>query len=644
MTNDNRQFDKNMKPNFSFNYNGTRFQPEGDGPEWKIDDTLKVTLKAVEYPEFNSVHWLLYFENTGAMNSGIISDIWDCDVSLPLPYTPIRRPGYLFDENSQAVTVMQGMVEGRNYSYDDAVSATEFSAKDVYFPTWRRNLAFANTGSRSSEGTMPFFELKSDGRGAIVAIGWTGAWKAEIESKDETIDFRSGLQNARFYLKPGEKLRTTSTLVMEYGKGEDASNKFRKLIREHFSHRANTAAMRDGLLAFELWGGLPSEQMKSRIEELKAHGIRFEDLWIDAGWYGQCTKCDDPFSGDWWRYTGEWTVNRRVHPQGMEDVRDVAATAGMKPMIWVEPERTLSNLPAPKQHPEWFMKGKPVADDAPSNWILNYGNDNAFNYALTMLSDAIRTLGMGCYRQDFNAGLTGYFECEDEPDRRGITEIRHICGMYRLWDTLLERFPGLLIDNCSSGGRRIDLETIQRSIPFFRSDYQCGFNATPEVCQTHNTGSMRYFPYIGCTTKVCDLYALRSSYASSFGVACYNAVFQSMTEDDFAVVRKAVDDYRRIRRYLSLDFHNHGSALFDMTSWAIWQYHDSASGRGVVIAFRRPKSPFATVDITLKGQVAPELAVANLDDGETSVTRDGRLTLGLSQPGTSVILEYGPKE
>jgi hypothetical protein len=81
-----------------------------------------------------------------------------------------------------------------------------------------------------------------------------------------------------------------------------------------------------------------------------------------------------------------------------------------------------------------------------------------------------------------------------------------------------------------------------------------------------------------------------------------------------------------------------------MTSWAIWQYHDSASGRGVVIAFRRPKSPFATVDITLKGQVAPELAVANLDDGETSVIRDGRLTLGLSLPGTSVILEYGSKE
>ena len=632
-----------MKPNFSFIYNGTRFQPNGDGPEWKIDDTLKVTLKAVEYPEFNAVHWLLYFENTGAMNSGILSDIWDCDVAFPLPYTPVSRPGYLFGEDSQAATVMQGMVPGSFYSYDDAASATEYSTKDVYFPTWRRKLEYANTGSRSSEGTLPFFELKSQGRGVIVAVGWTGAWKAEIESKDETIDFRSGLQNARFYLKPGEKLRTTSVLIMEYGKGEDASNKFRRLIREHFSHRACTAATRDGLLAFELWGGLPSEKMKARIEELKAHGIRFEDLWIDAGWYGQCTKCDDPFSGDWWRFTGEWTVNRRVHPQGLEDVRDTAATAGMRPMIWIEPERALSNLPIPVQHPEWFMKGNAAANDAPSNWILNYGNEGAFNYALTMLSDAIRTLNMGCYRQDFNTGLTGFFEGEDEPDRRGITEIRHICGMYRLWDTLLAQFPGLVIDNCSSGGRRIDLETIQRSIPFFRSDYQCAFNATPEVVQTHNAGAMRYFPYIGCTTKVCDLYALRSSYASSFGVACYNAVFQTMSEEDFGVVRKAIDDYRRIRHYLSLDFHNHGSAVFDMTSWAVWQYHDPASGKGVIIAFRRPQSPFDTMDITLKGNVAPELAVTNLDDSAETVIHGGRMTIRLPKQGSSVIWEYAPK-
>ena len=123
-----------MKPNFSFVYNGKRFQPTGDGPSWRLDDTLTVTLEAVEYKEFNAVHWLLHFENPGTVNSGILSDIWDCDVSFPFPYKPIERPGYLFAEDAQAVTVMQGMVEGSIYNSDDAASATEYSTKDIYFP------------------------------------------------------------------------------------------------------------------------------------------------------------------------------------------------------------------------------------------------------------------------------------------------------------------------------------------------------------------------------------------------------------------------------------------------------------------------------------------------------------------------------
>ena len=88
---------------------------------------------------------------------------------------------------------------------------------------------------------------------------------------------------------------------------------------------------------------------------------------------------------------------------------------------------------------------------------------------------------MRCYRQDYNTGmLTEYGELTDGENRKGITEIKHIMGLYRLWDTLLSRFPNLVIDNCASGGRRIDIETLSRSIAFFRSDYQCEFNSHAE--------------------------------------------------------------------------------------------------------------------------------------------------------------------
>ncbi len=41
-----------------------------------------------------------------------------------------------------------------------------------------------------------------------------------------------------------------------------------------------------------------------------------------------------------------------------------------------------------------------------------------------------------------------------------MTEIRYVEGHYAMWDELRARHPGLWIDNCASGGRRIDLETL----------------------------------------------------------------------------------------------------------------------------------------------------------------------------------------
>ena len=52
-----------------------------------------------------------------------------------------------------------------------------------------------------------------------------------------------------------------------------------------------------------------------------------------------------------------------------------------------------------------------------------------------------------------------------------MTEIGHITGMYAMWDELLAKHPGLHIDNCASGGRRIDIETMARSFILWRTDH-----------------------------------------------------------------------------------------------------------------------------------------------------------------------------
>ena len=626
-----------MKPCFSLKYKGEIINSKEQITV--LENGVTVTMKVKEYKEFDAVEWVLFLNNTSGKDSGIISDILDCDTLLPLAFPEDKRPGHKPEIGDACIITMNGMVDGKYYWENDKISASEYGFNFEYLDKApNKTKSFANIGGRSSEGMMPFFDVTASGDGYIAAMGWTGSWRAEFAKCENGIQIKTGLKETGFYLKPGEEIRTSSILIMKYTSEEDKHNKFRKLIKNHFSHKSHTESSRDGLMAYEVWGGLTSEEMKKRITELKNHGIQFEDVWIDAGWYGNCEKCDEPFSGDWWSHTGNWNVNKRVHPNELKDVSDCAKDAGMKLMLWFEPERAIKGTDNIKNHPDWFISMPDTIGQ-----ILNYGNDEAREYVCKMIEGYVKSLDLSCYRQDFNTKLDAYFSTNDEENRRGITEIKHITGMYMVWDYILEKFPHIIIDNCASGGRRIDIETLKRSIPFFRSDYQCNFNETPEVLQAHNSNISCYLPYNGCTSKrKNDTYAIRSSYSSSWGGAFYNAVFQSMDEDDFAWAKKITDEYRKIRRFMSMDFYNHGSVVFDNTSWTIWQYNDSETQSGIVMAFRRSESPFDTVNVNLMGVSEDEYIYENIDTDEKYIS-DSKLRITLPEKRTSVIICYKRK-
>ena len=643
------------EPAFSFKYDGKDVR---GGTSLQVDARLKLTVERTEYPGSDATEWVLWFENPSAENSGILSEIFDGDFLVPLPKRGHQLPYNAGVPGDRAVVTMKGCVSGRDYCANDRVSALEFRPIPHYFHPWNpKTVTRANADGRPSDGEAPFFEITQAGEGAIVALGWTGDWKATFANDEEKgVRVQAGLRNARFYLKPGEKLRTARVLVMNYVKGEDAGNKFRRLIRSHFSHVSTSGARRpgyvascpevvggasrpadrEGIFANELWGGLTSDEMVRRLGVLKAKGIRFEDEWIDAGWYGDSKKCDDAYTGDWSAWTGDWTENLRIHPDRFEKVRDAAKELGAGLMLWFEPERVVKSANFAKAHPELFLK-----NGHPHSYLLDYGKPESRKYIVDLISDYARRLNFSCYRQDFNMGVTKFYEVNDEKDRRGITEIRQVMGLYQVWDEIRARNPGLLIDNCASGGRRLDIETLRRTVFFFRSDYQCAFNANADVVQAHNVNLSRLIPYNGCTTKRSDLYSLRSSYSSSYGVAYWNAVFQDENKVDWVAAKKSCDEYLRIRRYFPCDFYNHGSATLDPGAWAVWQYNDLKANEGVVLAFRRAESPCDRVKIPLKGiRAGANIEIEGLDAGVPVRCANGELEIELAARRSSTVVVY----
>ncbi|MBQ2884064.1 MAG: alpha-galactosidase, partial [Alphaproteobacteria bacterium] len=416
----------------------------------------------------------------------------------------------------------------------------------------------------------------------------------------------------------------------------------RRLISDEYTpeKRKNDS---HGLFAFGLWGGLKSEEMVRRVDLLTNNGINYEQLWIDAGWYGNCTNCEDCFVGDWNNYTGDYSVNLNVHPDRFASVIAAGEKNGMDFMLWFDSEHATNVVPVSIEHPEWMLGYK---NDVykPYN-IINFGNEDAWDYVFDMLCSYINEMNIKVYRQDCNADMDVFFAWNDEPDRDGVSEIKHITGMYRLWDSLLEKYPDLIIDNCASGGRRVDMEAIKRSTILCRSDYCCLYNQNPEVLQACTSNSATYFPHIGSFFSFVDRspsrYAVRSSYNETWASSALQVSSQSsLTTEELRIMKETNDEYCSIREYFDKDFYNHGSKEYDSSSWAIWQYHDPNKNSGIIMAFRRKESPSPYAVIDLKG-INDNVVISyrSLDNG-TTLEGNRTITLELPEKESALIYEY----
>ena len=612
---------------FSFNYNGKSFleilpsaktyiscNDKGNIKEYKITyllaDGLEIVQQLNEYTVYNACEWVLHFHNTSSECSGIISDLNDCDASFEFEYDTPPNPGYIVPEGTAKIY----NPIGSNWARD------EFISKEQYILPGQKQQYSPEEG-RSSQGIAPFFDINRQDKGVICAVGWTGQWNACFTRDDKSINIKTGIEAVAFKLLPDEIIRTSSVVLHTYENGQNnGHNSFRRLVKEHFSLIGKPGRPENGPLSAYAWGALSTDKMLKRINKIREHNLGFEYYWIDAGWYGASSgPCKNEFEGDWGIHTGNWEVNTNYHPDGLLDVAKAIKESHMKFLLWIEPERVMSTTPTPTEHPEWFFK-IPGDTAEMQTWLLNLGNKEALDGTIKLISDYIEKFDLGCYRQDFNTNPLSFWRQNDEPQRAGINEIKHIMGLYEFWDTLLERFPNLIIDNCASGGRRIDIETLRRSIPLWRSDYQCTWDCDPETTQIHNTGISWWIPYSGTGTgrATGDTYRFRSCYSSAIMEGYFAYEDWEIREDEsLDWVRKYNDEYKRARPYFSCDYYPLAVPSLDAGSWTAWQYDRPEQSDGIIMLFRRTKSTFSTANFALGGMQSGQIyQFEDTDTGE----------------------------
>ena len=511
--------------------------------------------------------------------------------------------------------------------------------------------AFLETDGRTSATWMPFFNLRTGQDGIISALGWSGQWFAEfVHDGAGKTDISAGMEHLELKLRPGEQIRSPRVLLL-YWKGAPihAHNVLRRFILEFHSPRVDGRPV-EMPICYGAWGGVPTQGHLDVINEIAKHGLPYDYYWIDAGWYGTSEEpCPNVFKGKW-AIVGDWRINRNYHPNGLKPISDAAHKAGMKFLLWFEPERAKHGTPVTLQHPEWFLrrtKGVPKIND---NLLLNLGNPQAWQWAVETVSKLIEENAVDCYREDFNMDPSPYWRNAEEEGRKGMVEMRFVEGLYAFWDELCRRNPRLLIDNCASGGRRLDLETISRSVALWRTDYNCFPFMNPDASQVHGSGLNLWLPLnsISPLAKPGDTYQVRSALSAGLVVSGEFGLRDNWKDPDFlwAWLRKMIDEAKRLRPHFYGDFYPLTPCVFHPEAWMAHQLFLPGKGEGAVLAFRRAESPMVSASFQLHDLKAKSrYELEDVDSGEVR-RATGRhlmttgLAISIASPRESRLLFY----
>jgi len=545
------------------------------------DVGLEVSCRAVEYPDRGIVEWTLSFRNRGAGIGPVLSEIRALDVTLaPGAQASVR----LHHHTGSPCTA---------YDYEPHVTPLPPGA----------DIALATSGGRSSNRTLPYFNLELPGGGLIAAIGWPGQWAAGF-TRGASGDLRmsAGMEETHFRLLPGEEVRQPR-IVLQFWRGDRAAahNAFRRWMLEcNLLPGARPAGPLLTPCSSHQFGEMVQADEASQrlfIDRHLALGLTPDYWWMDAGWY--------PCRGAWTN-TGTWEVDPARFPRGLRAVSDHAHARGVRTILWFEPERVAPGTWLAEHRPEWLL------GPAGGNRLLTLGDPRARRWLTDHVSGLLDAQGIDLYRHDFNMDPLALWRAHDAPDRRGITEIGHVTGLLAYFDGLRRRRPGLLIDNCASGGRRNDVDTLRRAVPLLRSDHI--FEPTAQQCHTY--GLSFWVPYHGTGTRDVDPYHFRSTMCSGV-IPCWDVRRPDL---DYGLLRRLIGEWREIAPCFAGDYHPLTPYARTEDAWVAWQFDLPDAGRGVVQAFRRPESPESRLRLRLRG-LAPQAryAVRDLDAGTEEV-------------------------
>ena len=575
------------EPPFSFIYGG---KPSSELlPRWKYEEKtpdalsavyiwtdpvtgLKVSATVRRFAHFAAAEWVLDFENTGDADTPLLESVRAAHFSLTRNQENVRTP--------VVINTLTG---------DDCSENSWLPVKHRLSPGDKR--VFSPYGGRPSNGAFPFWNVQyhdvsddAPSEGTFIALGWTGQWRAEFtQAEDRKTRISAGMELISTILHPGEKFRSPRVLIMPWKTDRlSAQVLFRRLMMFEYAPKMLNGLPQEFSISGECFNRcfrqFPGwETFDGQVfcaQQVADAGCTY--YWVDAGWFPEAFP----------NGVGNWIPDKALFPEGLGPLGDAIHEMGMKFILWFEPERVAPGTILAEEFPQYVFGGK-------NGGLYKLNDPEAREYMTNLLLKYIREFHLDVYRNDFNMDPLPSWRENDALDRRGMTEIRYVEGHLEMWNRFLAEIPGLWLDNCASGGRRIDLDMTAVSVPVWRSD-TCCWEGKSEWDQTQTLGIFQYLPLTSACAWSPDPYTFRS--CQNVGVI---GEFPYMEPEkyDREEAKKAFHETKVNQKFWYGDFYPLTDPVLGKKSIHAWQVHREDLQAGLIYVFRQPECPYTSREL-----------------------------------------------
>lgn len=324
------------------------------------------------------------------------------------------------------------------------------------------SVSVRNSGVRNTQSAAPFVVLwnRQTNRGVVFHVNAYSAWEMRVSrictgGEAAYIEVEIGIQQDGLCLPlaPGEEVLLPEIVYYDvYNKTDMDCWRLHGYMNSHYPRKEMPVIYNSWLYRFDRF---TYEDILEQIEKAAQLGVEY--FVIDAGWFGDGEK--------WWWARGDWEENQSFGFKGrMKEAADAVKARGMKFGFWLEPECALNNTRAVTKHPEYYIKNedKPV-------WLLDFSKEEAVSFIFEKTCQLIDHYGAEFIKFDFNTDLLF------DESNTGFTE--YFKGHTQYISMLRQRYSGLYMENCASGGTRMSLRDGKLYDSFWLSDDQSPYNS-----------------------------------------------------------------------------------------------------------------------------------------------------------------------